>query len=187
MALKLDFLVVPTYNSLTIGIADASIYVEDPPEVVAPTLEICVPGYDTVVSIPFAVNDFNVLTSATLGITDVEDPTQPLPDGIYIFRYSVTPAYENFIEKTIMRVEQLQEKFDEAFMKLDMMQFDRAIKEQQKVTLTTINFFVQGAIAAANNCATDQAVKLYQKADKMLDRFINQDGCCNNNYITNFN
>ena len=44
--------------------------------------------------------------------------------GFIILRYSVAPAYLNFVQKTIMRVEQLQEKFDSAFMKLDMMECD---------------------------------------------------------------
>jgi hypothetical protein len=62
----------------------------------------------------------------------------PLPDGIYTLKYTVEPAYENFVVKSIMRVDRIQEKFDEAFMKLDMMECDRAIKTQQKVNLTSI-------------------------------------------------
>jgi hypothetical protein len=31
-----------------------------------------------------------------------------------------------------MRTEQIQEKFDEAFMKLDMMECDRAIRHKQR-------------------------------------------------------
>jgi CRISPR/Cas system endoribonuclease Cas6 (RAMP superfamily) len=45
----------------------------------------------------------------------------------------------------------LQEKF--AIHDIDMMECDRAIKEQSFVTLSTIYLFIQGAIAAANNCA----------------------------------
>ena len=71
-----------------------------------------------------------------------------------------------------MRVEQLQEKFDGAFMKLDMMECDRAIKTQAKVDLNSIYFFMQGAIAAANNCADVEATKLYNQADMMLNNFI---------------
>jgi hypothetical protein len=86
-----------------------------------------------------------------------------------------------------MRVEQLLEKFDNAFMKLDLMECDRAIKTQAKVTLTSINFFIQGAIAAGNNCAENESVRLYNQADTMLNNFIkNNCGCSGNNYITNF-
>jgi hypothetical protein len=175
--MTLDFLVTPTYNTTTIGIADNSVYDNEPPTVTSPTLEVSIPGFN-VASIVFVVQDFNVLNSTILGITEAGE--SPLPDGIYVFRYSVAPANENFVEKTIMRVDVLQEKFDEAFMKLDMMQCDQSIKRQEKTELNTIYYFIQGAIASANNCATDQANQLYIKADKLLYNFNNKSVCCGN-------
>ena len=86
-----------------------------------------------------------------------------------------------------MRTELIQEKFDNAFMKLDMMECDLAIKTQSKVTLTSISFMISGSIAAANNCAVDTANKLYIQANNMLNNFIrNNCGCSGNNYIVNF-
>lgn len=182
--LKLDILVIPTYNVQTMGIADASTY---PGPVTAPTIEINVPGFGEV-SLPFNINDFNIYTSQSLGITVVGEPLLPLPDGVYYIKYSVTPAYQNYVEKTIIRVDQLQEKFDSAFMKLDMMECDAAIKKQQKVDLNSIYYFIQGAIAAANNCAVDTANKLYAQASKMLNNFNKGNcNCYGNNYINNFN
>lgn len=183
--LKLDFLVVPTYNTYTLGIADASTYPLAPP-VSAPTIELEVPGFG-LVSLPFSINDFNIYTSTSLGITPVGDPQVPIPDGVYYIKYSVAPAYQNFVQKTIMRVDQLQEKFDSAFMKLDMMQCDAAIRKQQMVDLNSIYYFIQGSIAAANNCAVDTANKLYNQANKMLNQFIaNKCNCSGNNYVNNF-
>lgn len=183
--LKLDFLVVPTYNTYTLGIADASTYPPAPP-VSAPTIELEVPGFG-LVSLPFSINDFNIYTSTSLGITPVGDPQVPIPDGVYYIKYSVAPAYQNFVQKTIMRVDQLQEKFDSAFMKLDMMQCDAAIRKQQMVDLNSIYYFIQGSIAAANNCAVDTANKLYNQANKMLNQFIaNKCNCSGNNYVNNF-
>ena len=184
--LNLDILVIPTYNTKTLGIADSSIYPDDPPIVSSPTIEITVPGFN-MISLPFVPQDFNIYTSSTLGLTSPVDPYLPLPDGVYFLRYSIAPAYINFVERSIMRVDKLQEKFDSAFMKLDMMECDRAIKMQAKVDLSTIYFFISGAIAAANNCAIIEANKLYAQADKMLDQFINNNcGCSGNNYILNF-
>lgn len=180
--LQLDILVVPTYNTLTLAVADASTYPTTPPNVTSPSIEINVPNFG-IVNLPFVVNELNVFTTSNLGISTLGN--DPLPDGIYYLKYSVAPANVNFVEKTIMRVERLQEKFDEAFMKLDMMECDRAIKTQAKVELTTISFFINGAIAAANNCATVEANKLYLQADKMLNNFIrNNCGCSGNNYAT---
>jgi hypothetical protein len=68
-------------------------------------------------------------------------------------------------------------------MKLDMMECDQAIKTQAKVDLNTIYFFIQGSIAAANNCAIIESSKLYETAYKMLSHFIaNNCGCTGNNY-----
>ena len=178
--LKLDILVIPTYNTLTLGIADASTYVTSPS---APTIEINVPNFGIVI-LPFVPNELNVFSSSNLGLTPV-GTSDALPDGVYHLKYSIAPAYENFVEKTIMRVDRLQEKFDEAFMKLDMMECDRSIKAQSKVELTTVSFFINGAIAAANNCAIVEANKLYTQADKMLNNFIKKNcGCSGNNYPT---
>jgi hypothetical protein len=183
--LKLDILVFPTYDINVLGVLDASTYPTAPPSVTNPTLEINVPGFGSVFK-PFNVNSLNLFTSSNLGLSPV-GVNQPLPDGIYHLKYTVEPAYENFVEKSIIRVDKLQEKFDSAFMKLDMMECDRAIKTQSKVDLNTIYFFIQGAIAAANNCATNEAMKLYNQADKMLDNFMkNNCGCSGNNYVINF-
>ena len=179
----LDILVIPTYNVQTLGVADVSVYPTPPSN---PTIEITVPGFGTA-TIPFVINNLNIYNSTSLGITSGTDPLLPLPDGVYYLKYTVAPAYTNFVNKTIIRVDRLQEKFDMAFMKLDMMECDRAIKTQQKVDLNSIYYFIQGAIAAANNCAVDTANKLYAQANNMLDNFIkNGCQCYGNNYVTNF-
>lgn len=182
--LKLDILIVPTYSKYTLGVADISVYPDEPPVVSSPTLTIQVPNFGEVV-VPFNVQDFNNFNSTNLTITTLLEDNTPLPDGLYEFKYSIAPSLENFVEKSFMRTEAIQEKYDEAFMKLDMMECDMAIKKQQKVTLDTIKYFIQGSISAANNCARIQADKLYREADRMLNNFIKNDcGCSGNNYLT---
>jgi hypothetical protein len=184
--MTLDFLVINTYSTKTLGIADISIYDTTPPNVSAPTMQISIPGFSTPVSLPFRPNDFNVYNSIMLGLSPFP-ATTPLPDGIYGLKYSVAPATTNFVEKNFMRTEVIQEKFDGAFMKLDMMECDSAIRTQSKVQLSSIDFMIQGSIAAANNCAIDTANKLYVQANRQLDYFLtNNCGCSGNNYINNF-
>ena len=183
--LQLDIVVIPTYNVLTLGVTDASVYPTNPPVVSAPSIEIDIPGFGTKI-LPFVPDETNVFTSSNLGITDI-GCNQPLPDGIYRLKYSVAPAYTNYVEKTILRVDKLQEKFDNAFLKLNMMECDRALKTQASVDLNTINFFIQGAIAAANNCSEYESNKLYAQADNMLNNFLKSNcGCSGNNYQINF-
>jgi len=184
-SLNLNILVVPTYDSRILSVKDISTYATTPS---APNIEITIPGGFGFVNLPFNINTTNVFNSASLGITSPTDAEVPLPDGVYFLKYSIAPAFENFVEKSIMRVDQLQEKFDNAFMRLDLMECDRAIKTQAKVELNSIYYFIQGSIAAANNCAVIESNKLYNQAKKMLDNFIkNGCRCSGNNYIVNFN
>lgn len=183
--LKLNITIVPTFDVLSLSILDISTYAVLPPAETNPTIEINVPGFGSVF-IPYVELSLSVYFSDSLGITEA-GIYQPLPDGIYYFKYTVEPANINFVEKTIMRVDRLQARFDEAFMQLDMMECDQAIKTQSKVELSTIYFFIQGSVAAANNCDPITANKLYNKASKMLDTFINNNcGCSGNNYQINF-
>lgn len=182
----LNFIVTPTYDVGTIAITDASVYTTEPPNVTSPFLEIVVPSFGTVYSIPFTVQGTNVYNSTDLGIT-VAGSEEALPDGVYCIKYTVNPPLVNYVEHSIMRVDRLQEMFDEAFMRLDMMECDKALKTQQKVELNTIYFLIQGAVAAANNCANVNSLTLYTKAYNLLVNFMRNDcGCSGNNYITNF-
>ncbi len=190
MATTLNFLVINTYSTLTLGVADTSTYDSGP---VGPGMIIALPSGiktlsgNTTVTVPFTPNDYNVFNSATLQLSAVGADLISLPDGIYGLTYYITGPVVASVSKSIMRTDKIQEKFDSAFMKLDMMECDMAIKTQQKVTLSSIYFLIQGSIAAANNSATTQAAKLYQQANMMLDNFIkNNCGCSGNNYIVNF-
>ena len=86
--LQLDILVVSTYDVNTLGVADASVYPTNPPVVSAPSIEIEIPGFGTKI-LPFVPNETNVFTSSNLGITEV-GCNQPLPDGVYRIKYSVS-------------------------------------------------------------------------------------------------
>lgn len=180
----LDIQVVPTYNTFTISIQDLSTYDASPPVVNSPTIAILAPNIDA--SIPFVVQTINTFNSTTLGLT-VLGSESALPDGVYYLTYSVAPAETYSVTKTFMRTDLIQEKFDNAFMKLDIMQCDKALKQQAKVELNTVNFFIQGSIAAANNSAVDVANKLYAQADKMLNNFIkNNCGCTQTGYTITY-
>ena len=185
--LQLDIIVPPSYSTLLLAVTDASVYPDSPPIVSAPTIEIEIPNFGKKI-LPFVPLQTNIFGSDTLGITEA-GCKQSLPDGIYKIKYSIAPAYLNYVEKTIMRIDKLQEKFDNAFLKLDMMECDSALRTQSSVNLNTINFFIQGALASANNCSEQDALKLYAKASNMLDQFLKTNCGCSgngNNYIINF-
>ena len=189
MATTLNFLVINTFSTLTLGVADNSTYASTPTGasmlITLPTGVTTLSG-GTTVTVPFTPNDYNIFNSATLQLSAV-GTSNPLPDGIYGLTYSIATPSATPASKSIMRTAKIQEKFDNAFMKLDMMECDMAIKTQQKVVLSSIYFLIQGSIAAANKCAVDESNRLYNQADMMLNNFIrNNCGCSGNNYINNF-
>ena len=176
-----NILIIPTYDLNTLAVVDNSVYDGIAPSV---TLTIDIPGFDTMVGLPFNTNTINIYNSINLGISTT---IEPLPDGNYCISYIITNDSVVSIEKRIMRVDKLQQKFDCAFLRLNMLECDRAIKKQSKVDLMSIYFFIQAAIASSNNCSVVEATKLYIQADRMLNSFILQNcGCSGNNYIINF-
>lgn len=170
---KLNLLFPETHDAKSLLIADISKY-PVPYSIVNPTIEITVPSFNPV-TLSFTAQGFTVYDSMSLEITcsDLDCETIPLPDGIYYVKYSITPAYRYFVNKSFLRVNNLQEKFDKVYLKLDFMQCDQAIKEEDMEVLDTIETYINGAIAAANNCLDVLAMKLYGKASQAIDDFVN--------------
>jgi hypothetical protein len=149
--LNLKIVVLDTHDVESICVTDASTYPDQPPIVTSPSLLMTAPGFLPTFAV-FNIQGNNILTSDMFGITPPGE-IAPLPDGLYEFTYSVAPSATTFSTITIMRVNMLQEKFDKAFMSLDFMVCDQAIKTQAKVTLNTIYLLIQGSIAAARYLA----------------------------------
>ena len=175
--IKLDLLLIENYSTFALSLADISVYPSNYTPV-SPTLQITGAGFPPVTAV-FVPNSLNTYNSETLGLTEAGQELMPLSDGLYQLKYTINPATQNFVEKTIFRVYQIMEKLDTAFMKLDIMECDGPVRRQKKEELDTINYFIQGAIAAANKCANKKATKLYQKANSMLDNFITNKCNCN--------
>jgi len=174
--ISLDLLLIENHSPYALSIGDFSTYPTNYTPV-SPTLMVVATGFPQV-TLTFTPNQINTYTSENLGITCVGTPIERLPDGLYKVKYTINPAYQNFVEKTFLRVDAIQERFNKTFMQLDIMQCDGPIRKQRKEELSTINFYIQGAIAAANNCADEESLRLYNKANQMLDQFINQKCNC---------
>lgn len=172
----LDLLIFDTHSNTTLAIGDASTYPTGF-NISTPTIEITVPSYPTV-SIAFVASSVQVYNSNTLGLTTGSNCDNiALPDGLYRIKYSVYPSYLYYVEKTFLRTDRLMAKFDDVYLKLDLFECDQAIKLQQKRTLDLIEDYINGAIAAANQCANKLAIELYTKANSLIDKFLNN-SCC---------
>jgi hypothetical protein len=165
---SLNLTFIDTHSRDTMGIADLSYYPTSW-NIVSPTLSVDVPGFGKKL-LPFSPNSLQVLNSEVLGVTCEGECTAPLPDGIYKLRYTITPAYKYYVDKTFIRVEKLWEKFDQYFLSLQL-NCNPATTPIRRM-IEEIELDIEGAVAAANHCATDLALTLYRKADKKLDNLL---------------
>lgn len=178
----LDLIFLDTHSSLYLAIGDVSTYPTgfNPS---TPTIEITPPSFPTK-SLAFVVGSVQVYNSNTLGLTTGDNCANiALPDGLYTVKYSVYPAYLYYVTKTFMRVDNLQARWDDAWLKLDLFKCDEAIKYEQNQQLSLIEDYMNGAISAANKCANKLAMELYTKASKLMDKFQNN-ACCSLTHST---
>lgn len=177
--IDLNIIYTETYSLESFGIKDISTYLVGP--IYNPKITICVPGFGEK-EIDFIPNQLNVFDSTVLGITEL-GCEQELPDGIYTLKYCTTLnalpiSLKTCTQLSFFRVHKLQEKFDNAFLSLEISECDGFLKKQELLNLSIINAFIQTTIASANNCSEKQALTLYKKANSMLDRFENSDCGC---------
>lgn len=172
----LDFTIVDTHNLLTLGVADTSFYPTNF-SVANPTLEVTPPGF-TKATVVYEVESITMLNSNILNITCVDNINllTSLPDGIWTIKQTISPAIDFNNEKTFIRTLQIEQKFGQAFLKTDLTECNQDMKLEQMKVLDQIYFYIQAAIAAANQCNNILAMKLYRNANTMLDNFL-KDRC----------
>lgn len=171
--LNIDFL--DSHNPQSIILLDSSRY---PVGWVKtnPSIQITPPGFDTV-TLAFTPSSAQVYYSVDLGIVCAWCDNVSLPDGIWKFKYSVYPAISYFVEKSFVRIGNLQAKLDELYLTLDITECDQAIKKQDKLFLSNIQDYIEGAVAAGNNCVNNLFTTYYQLATKMINQYINSKAC----------
>lgn len=169
----LDVIILDTHSSKLLAVCDSSVY-PAAFNISTPTIEITVPNFKTV-SIAFVAKSIQLYNSTSLEITCDEDTcvTTQLPDGIYTIKYSIYPAYKYYVIKSFIRVDILQEKLDEVYLKMDLVECDRELEEQDRKLLDTMQAFIDGAISASNKCANKLAMELYRKADRGIKNYLN--------------
>lgn len=174
---NLDLLLIETYSTKTLGIADISIYPSGF-TISNPSMEITVPGYNKV-NVTFTPRNANVYRSEDLGVF-CDDECVDLPDGIYTVKYSVNPNVTNYVEKSFIRVENIKCRYMSAFLTLDLNK-DCAVPmtDNNRRELENIRLLIEGSVAAANTCDEVNSRALYRKADDRLSKLLNNCNCVN--------
>lgn len=172
MAITLNIILTPTFSPKTIAIGDISPYPQGY-TIVNPTIEITPPAMNKA-TLPFSARNFNIYNANDLNmICGAELCELPdLPDGVWEFKYSIAPAFENFVVKKQMRVDSITLRWQKAFLKSDISECDTNIKEQDLEALDQIWGYIQASVAAANECDYTSAMNYYRVADKKLNNFL---------------
>jgi len=161
-------------------VEDTSVY-EPLLPYVCPTLQILVPGYRDCVTL----NDTTVpkvdkgfifnLTACDLKVQTSCCGTEfdPLPDGIYVIKYSTSPHDRMFVEYNHLRVTCLRKKLKEEWCNLKLSACEPIPQTKEKfLALMEITGFIDAAKAKAEYCLdSEQAMVLYNYAKKLLDNY----------------
>jgi hypothetical protein len=168
----INFLVPDLHDLYHLGIADASFYPTNF-NVTEPTVEITPPAFPKA-TIAYTIKNLNSYNSNDVNISCVTDLSLivPLPDGLWTVRMSIAPNTQYFVTKTFMRTTKIRRKFGLAVMKTDISNCGMDMKQQQQAYLDEIDYYIECATAAGNDCNGPVAMSLLRQANKMLDDFI---------------
>jgi len=171
-----------TNNIKVLRIFDTSIYAEGVGQDCG-VLSITSPGFNLPVNIEMLPGFNTTLTACTLGLqkTGCSEAVQPLPDGIYVINYSMSPNSIVQVEYNHLRVTQTVNRYYNLMCELEMgaCEPDADIKEKL-IELRLIKSFIDAAKAKVEYCHSPEAgMELLLYAKKRLDKITN--GLCGTN------
>jgi len=169
----IDFVILDLHDPNLLGVVDKSYYPSGF-TVSTPTVEITPPSFPKA-TLTYTIKTLNTYNSNDLKLTCVDNESQlgNLPDGMYTIKMSISPEYSYNRTKSFLRTTNIRRKYGIAVMKTDITCCSDDIKKQHMVYLDEINYYIECAIAAGNDCSGTVAMTLYQEASRMLDAFIN--------------
>jgi hypothetical protein len=165
-----------TNNIKVLRIFDTSIYADGIGQDCG-TLSIISPGFNLPVNIEMLPGFNTTLTACTLGLqkTGCSDALQPLPDGIYVINYSLSPNSIVQVEYNYLRVTQTVNRYYNLLCELEMSACEPGADVKEKLEeLRLIKSFIDAAKAKVEYCHSPEAgIELLMYAKKRLDKITN--------------
>lgn len=183
---KLSLYIPDTMDDWSLTIQDTSVYTDLIP-ISCPTLQILLPGFikattvnDTTMPNPLVPEFTRQFTACDLDVQTQSCGTRfdPLPDGIYVIRYSVSPNDVVYVEYNHLRMVQGLKKWNEKLCELDMAPCDPPSEKKAKLDeLMEIKAFFEAAKNRVEFChKAEEGMELYNYAMKRL-RKLNCQTC----------
>lgn len=171
-ALGLD--IVTTNNIDLIKIIDTSKYSTLIP-VNCGQLVITVPGFDHAKVFEVEPNFNTTLSACDLELQrgNCDTTFEPLPDGIYVVKYTVAPFGSLFVEYNHLRTTKVRNEIAKAYCNIDvnLCMTDKE-KEKDILELQRISAYLDAAVYNIELChKTDRGWKIYEYVLKQLDKF----------------
>lgn len=163
-----------TMNNCILPINDTSVYSPLIP-ITCETLNVTVPGFSYSNQIDVTSGFSQILTACDLQLQSAGcgETYLPLPDGVYIIKYSVSPNDLVYVEYNHLRITQALIRYNKALCDLDLAACDPPAKIKEKLEkLRLIKMYLEAAKAKVEYCHEPQkGMSLYNYAIKLLNKF----------------
>jgi hypothetical protein len=173
---------IPDSNNIKVlRLFDTSFYADNV-NVDCSTLRITSPGFNLPIVIDVLPSFNLVLNACSLGIqrSGCGTNSMPLPDGIYVINYSVSPNDKVYVEYNYLRTTQIMNKYYGILGQLEMASCEPAADVKEMLNeLRLIKSFIDAAKAKVEYTLQPEAgMDLFIYAKKRLDRLTSND-CVN--------
>lgn len=179
MAVKhqLSLEVPETNNVKVLRLFDTSIYADDL-TVDCGTLRITSPGFNLPVVIDVLPHFNLVINACSLGIqrSGCGTDAQPIPDGIYVINYSISPNTSVFVEYNHLRIVQITNKYNNIMSNLELAACEPDADVKEKLNeLRLIKSFIDAAkIKVEYGHQPEEGMALLMYAQKKLTKLSSE-------------
>lgn len=166
-----------TMNDCILRVEDTSVYTDTIP-VTCATLQVVVPGFIkaatfTSATTPSVVNGFRFnLTACNLDLQTLDCNTtqDPLPDGIYVIKYSISPNDLVYVEYNHLRITKALEVYKKLLCDLDLASCESSVEKSRKLAeLIKYKGYLESAKAKVELChESKKGMDLYNYALKKM-------------------
>lgn len=168
---------IDTMNPCQLLIMDTSVYNQNAP-VQCQLLQITLPGFNQAVNFQEDVIEpgFNrVFTACDLEVQTANCGTEfnNLPDGIYIYKWSVSPNDQVYAEYNHLRITRALLRYQTLMCELDVQACEPTTElKKQLDKLTEIRQFLEAAKIKVEVChEPNKGMELFTYAIKLLDKY----------------
>ena len=170
---------IPDSNNIKVlRLFDTSTYADNV-KVDCSTLRITSPGFNLPIVIDILPSFNLVLNACSLGIqrSGCGESSTPLPDGIYVINYSVSPNDKVYVEYNHLRTTQIMNKYYNLLGRVEMAACEPAADVKEVLNeLRLIKSFIDAAKAKVEYTLQPEAgMDLFLYAKKRLDKMSSRD------------